>query len=434
VDEVVAVAADEGLGGVAAFGGAIRRSGRVAVLLTGPTGGEPPDDVYEQVVPLEDPYDSTALEEAALRAAGGRRLVALFSCYDGLAVPAAEAARRLGLPHPALDGLRRARNKHACREVCRRAGLATPPYALVSSEDDCARAAETVGFPVVLKPLNGLSSHLVRRVEGPEELAEAFHVLRERIAASFSGNYGRLVADGDGRRLDPRSTFLVEGFLTGPEFSAELVVRGGAVRRVALFHKLLVEEPGFLECGFAWPGVSDADERAEALWRHVEGCVAALRIDDCAVHAEVVETEHGPVLVEANAGRAGGQILVRAVRDAIGVDLIEEILALQTGEPAPPSREPTLAAPVTTLTFFPREDGRLEAIEGLEAVAALPGVVEVITFCRPGDELAVRDRELFAVNVLVAGVEPDAVPDLYERGRELVRFRIESPVVCQNRA
>src|SRR2546430_5154226 len=104
---------------------------------------------------VEDPYEPEELAEAAVRAGGGRPLVALFSCYDGLVVPAAEAAGRLGVPHPAVEGLLRARNKHSCREACRRAGLATPPFALVSSEADCALAAESVGFPAGVEPPNG---------------------------------------------------------------------------------------------------------------------------------------------------------------------------------------------------------------------------------------------------------------------------------------
>jgi len=427
--EVAILVSDEGLGGVAPFGQTLRQAGFSPILFTGEVAQDRLANwrkTYDEVHVLEDPYDAGVLVASAREVTAGRQLAALFSCYDGLVVPAARAAATLQLPHPAISGLICCRNKYAMRLQASRAVLATPRFALLGSPEDCEIVSTRVGFPSVIKPLNGLASHLVRKVNDLPELQAAYVELASKIALSFTGNYSRPLPIGNNgeQAIDPRTTFLLEQFLPGAEYSAELLIRGGKFHRVALFHKFIVDEHGFLECGFTMPPLGVGAEREEMIWQHIETGIQALKLDNAAAHVEVLDTDRGPVLVEVNAGRAGGQILVRAVRKATGVDLLSEIVALQCGRERPMKEEPTLTGRVTTLTVFPLKSGRLESIKGLEAVRELPGVIEVITFCNPGDVIDVEDKELFAVNLLVAGLEPEELLPLYRRANELVRFVI----------
>jgi elongation factor P--beta-lysine ligase/biotin carboxylase len=424
----VVIVSDEGLGGVVPFAHAIRDAGRVPLLITGPAQEAQLDrwrEIYERVEVLPDPYDVDELVRAAGRLAVDVPLAAMFSCYDGLVVPAAQAAAELGLPHPTLAGLESCRNKHLMRTALRNGGLRTPPFGLVADEHDLARVAAEVGFPAIIKPLNGVASHLVRRVEDTSELAAALAYLTSGVRRSLRGNYSSALRGATpGVGVDPRTAFLVEAFVEGEEYSAEVVVRDGHVRRVALLHKFLVDPEGFLECGFTTP----TDGRDEALWRHIEECLATLTVDNCVAHVEVIDGPEGPVLVEVNAGRPGGQIIVRAVRDVAGVDLVRETLALNCWDPPPEIGEPVLEPPVTTLSVFAPRSGSLRALEGIDAVADLPGVRAVIVFCAAGDQLDVEDKEFFAVNLLVSELDRAEVVELYDRARDLVRFRFAGDI------
>ncbi len=402
------------------FGRTARELGYEPVLISGPAplaALERWRTVYAEVRVLPDPYAAATLAAAAVELAGGRPPAALFSCYDGLVLPAATAAAQLGLPHPALGGLLRSRHKDLTREATAAAGLATPRFARIGSPADCTAAAAAVGFPAIVKPLNGMASHLVLRVHDEAELRAAYERLAIGVQRSFRGNYSQVEG------ADPSTTFLVEELLEGPEYSAEVIVRGGRIERVALFEKFLIDPRGFLERGFTSPPLRA--DRAEPLWAHVEACLRALGVDDAACHVELVDTARGPVLIENNAGRAGGQILVRAVRESRGIDLIAEIVALQCGLPAPARQAPALSGRVTTLTVFPPASGRLTALRGLDDVRALAGVVDVLPFCAPGDLIDVDDKEFFAVNLLVSGLEPEALRALADRAAELVRFELE---------
>ncbi|HEY0514084.1 MAG TPA: ATP-grasp domain-containing protein [Thermoanaerobaculia bacterium] len=424
--EIVVVVSDGTFGGIQPFGRAILELGARPVLFTAPVGEARLAafrETYPEVHELETPDDPAALAGRAREVAARGRLTGLFSCFDGLSLPAAHAAAALGLPHPALDGLTAARNKWAMRRALAAAGVPSTPYALLSSVEEISAVAAAVGFPAVIKPLNGTASHLVRRVDGDRELTAAYTDLRRRVADSFPHLYRGPVASPDGSRLDPRRQFLVEALLSGREYTLELIARGRGFERVAIFEKLLVDPSGFLERAFTSPPLHLDPTGSERLWDYTERCLRAAGIADTVVHVEVIDTGDGPRLVEINAGRPAGQILVRAVRDATGCELLLEILALATGRPAPPRPPAPLPGRITTFTVFPPHSGTLAEIDNLAAVGALPGVVDVICYCKPGDYLDVDDKEFFAVNILLAGVEPAALLDLYGRIESLIRFR-----------
>jgi hypothetical protein len=81
------------------------------------------------------------------------------------AVPlAARCAERLGLPGNPPAGIQAAKNKHETRRLMERAGLPTPKNFLIDDSTQLAAAAAHVGFPSVLKPIEGLLSIGVVRV------------------------------------------------------------------------------------------------------------------------------------------------------------------------------------------------------------------------------------------------------------------------------
>src|SRR5262249_50230854 len=156
---------------------------------------------------------------------------------------------------------------------------------------------------------------------------------------------------GDEITWDAEHTFLVEQLLEGQEFSAEIVVREEQFFRIALFHKFLINRRGFLECGFTLPPLDIVKGEEERIWRYIEHCLQALGVNETTAHVEVMLTPSGPVLIEANVGRAGGQILAKAVKQATGVDLRSEVVAAYAQLPRPQPDTPTFTGQITTLTI-----------------------------------------------------------------------------------
>lgn len=430
---IVFVISDEGLGGVAPFGKEIDRLGMTPVLIT----GKQPDrqlqswqQIYSRVIVLEDPYNSNALVETALNEAGETPIAGLFSCYDGLIIPAAKAAKELGLPHPAIEGLSNSRNKYAGRIMTQRKGLRTPKFLLVSNETDGEQVGKAIGWPAIIKPVNGMASHLVRKINNAQEFSAAFKYIRKNILNSFPGNYRTqlsLPAGLDRQQVDPMNFFLVEEFIEGIEYSLELCVRKGKAEVLGILQKFIVDPVNFFECGFTLPGFYWTKDWHQMICDFVQDVANAVGLDNTVANIELIDSPQGPYIVEINAGRPGGQLMVMAIRKSRGRDLIHDTVALATGMELNYSFEPEINGRVTTFTVFPQKSGVLSEIRGLDKVKEMNGIRAVVPFCSPGDKIDLEDKEIFVVNFLsdADGTESE-LGELYLSVRNEIDFVFEN--------
>jgi D-alanine-D-alanine ligase len=97
---------------------------------------------------------------------------------DGVAQAALELA---GIPYSGSGVLGSAlgMDKRLCKEIWRGAGLATPGWRMLDGESDCAAALETLGLPLVIKPVLEGSSIGVAIVRRAEDLSAAWQSARE---------------------------------------------------------------------------------------------------------------------------------------------------------------------------------------------------------------------------------------------------------------
>lgn len=72
--------------------------------------------------------------------------------------------------HPLLS-IGFSKNKIFTREVCVEAGIPSPRFFRIKSEEDLEPAAASVGFPAVLKPVSGASSISTYLIHSKEESA-----------------------------------------------------------------------------------------------------------------------------------------------------------------------------------------------------------------------------------------------------------------------
>jgi biotin carboxylase len=340
-------------------------------------------------------------------------------------VAAARAAELLGIGRTSSESIARSRNKYVSRETLRAAGLPVPGYALMHGADDAAAIAERVGLPAVIKPVNGAGSHLVESVRTVEELRTAYRKIADRLldVPQLRHFYTKPLDVPGGSPIDPTRTFLVEGMLRGPEYCIDFVVRDGVIEQLPLVDKFLDDK--YFERGFFSPPFDLDPERERLIGDAVEQAVTALGLDNTVGNIDLIDDEvAGPTIVEVNGGRPGGQLLGTLHHLRTGVNTAAELVALARNVPA--EREtPPLPIPLATLTLFPEQTGRLTAIHGLDELAELPEVLQVVCSVRPGD-VVTDDYEVFAVNVVVAGfADHDDLEQVYAQADALVRFDVE---------
>jgi len=351
------------------------------------------------VVPRVDEDELHA--RIAARWGGAAGVAGITSSSEYFVATAAALAARFGLPGPDAASVRAARDKSRQREVLAAGGVPSPAFRAVSSAQGAAAAAREIGFPVVLKPVDGSGSVGVRACAD---------------AAEAGSHAALLFASGEsGARV------LVESFVAGDEFSVE--VFSGQV--VGITRKHLGDPPFFVEAGHDYPA-DVPGEVAAALVDSVTRGTALLGLGWGPLHWELrIDREGRAVPMEVNPRLAGG-FIPELVRHAQGIDLIRQTLRLVVGRE--PELVPTHRYYASIRFLFAPGAGRLAAIEGRSEALGRPDVVEVSAYRRPGDELAVhgdfRDR---IGHVVACAASAHTAARAAERARDIVRVRVDAP-------
>ncbi|MEV8597890.1 ATP-grasp domain-containing protein [Streptomyces sp. NPDC052012] len=336
--------------------------------------------------------DPASFVKAAVSAAEEHDVVGVAPGFDYAVQPAAAAASVLGLPGLAPAAADVLGDKYRMEQALARAGVPVAqgvPFTLDDVSTALLRSlAARVGFPAVLKPVDGSGSLRVRRVD---DLAELRRALAEDTAVGPVEDLGRLV----GERM------LLEPYLDGPEFSVEGCVTDGGPRVVAVTGKQLGPEPCFVETGHVVEADLEPHDRA-ALEAVALDAVSALGLTAGAFHLEARLTGSGPVVIEVGA-RLGGDRIHRLVAQVYGFSLPEAMVRSLTGRPVP-ERGP--ARGVAGVRFFsvPRPARLTDPAALRERLSGIPGCTEAAVTCPAGTVLrpATDFRQRFGHAVLSA--------------------------------
>ncbi|GAB3300301.1 ATP-grasp domain-containing protein [Parasphingorhabdus pacifica] len=283
----------------------------------------------------------------------------LTSC-DYYLPAAARLAAHLGLPGAPPEAVERACSKDLARRALHDACVPGPAFALAETTSGLEEAAEAMGYPLVIKPVDLCAGMFVREVDGPEQLRAA-----HRAILGFPVN-------ARGQRRNP--TVLLEELLTGPELSVETVTMGGNTTVVGITDKSVAGAPCFVETGHMFPAALTETTENE-ITRVAVAAIEALGLDNVVAHTEIKLTADGPRLVEVNPRPAGNQI-TELVRRVTGIDLPAVAARVALGER--PELEPadTGAASAAVSFLLPPREGVIDEVAGIDELARTPDVVD----------------------------------------------------------
>lgn len=323
------------------------------------------DRTVHAIVPA-DTADSASVTEALRPYAERGELAGVMAVIDYHVPVVAETARALGLPGLSPQAAHIARNKLRTRQTCAELGVPTPKFSHVLCAGEAVRAAGSIGFPCVVKPLTESASIGVRLCRTADEVAE---------------HYVALTADAlDARGGAKPDGVLVEEYLIGYELSVEVLVTAEGPQLIGVTDKSLDAHPHFVEIGETFPTQLPDAVRDEAAQAALDA-LKAIGHDFGAAHVEIKVTADGPRLVEINA-RMGGAQIGRVIHEASGIDLVREVIRLHLG------RRPDLtvhrhAAAASRYLTAPA-DGVLRGFAGQDLVERLPGVCAVDLYVTAG--------------------------------------------------
>jgi biotin carboxylase len=318
----------------------------------------------------------------------------------------AAVAGELGLPGIGRETAHLMTHKVAMRRRLAEGGVPQPQFAAIRAWREAAAAADTVGFPAVLKPADSGGQRGLFLLRSFADLERHFHAA---LAESPSGET------------------ILEEFTDGLELNGLVVARGGEPYPLLLSDRLRPDGVGF---GVGWihsyPSrlFGDALEEAE---RVALRAVRTLGLRDGIAFPQLIVTDDGRALVVEVAARIPGGQMADLAFHALGVDLVQIALRQALGEGTPDDLVvPRISRP-TAIRFLtahpgPLPLGTVRRIGSLDRVLAAPGVVQADVFLQVGEEIRpVRldgDRRGYVIatgdtNVQALELAEDAALKLY---------------------
>lgn len=321
---------------------------------------------------LELPYHDPDSCVAWARSQRGRqKFLGGYGFREQAVQSVAAVSEVLGTAGISLATARRLQDKAACRQALREHGFRQPPSALCRDRDEALHfmAAHQPG-PWILKPPAAQGSVGISLLGGPQDLDPAL----AHLARSYA-DFARDTGTSQDQAARAERTFLMEGFQTGTEYSAEGVCIDGRPRVLAVTEKLTTGPPHFVEVGHAMPAdLGQAWE--EAVDDAVCAALTALGLTWGVFHVEFWIDgplgEPAVVLGEMHA-RPGGDHIHTMTQHITGLELHGAVFDQFLGRlPATGRARPLPGAAIRFLTPVP---GRITRVAGWEKVLADPRVL-----------------------------------------------------------
>jgi hypothetical protein len=204
--------------------------------------------------------------------------------------PVATANEKLGLQGLSVATVRRALDKSNLKTALEQAGVNTARDQVLTSSDEARNFVSAVGFPVVLKPLNGSGALATLCVRNADQLELALQLMQPT----------------------PANTILAEEYLSGQELCIDTIT----VANEPQVYSICCYYPSILEAvenpGIQWTCVMPREQDGEHYRDFIEQglqAVRALSVGNAMTHMEGFLTESGrPCFTDATLRPAGARI------------------------------------------------------------------------------------------------------------------------------
>jgi biotin carboxylase len=272
---------------------------------------------------------------------------------------------------------------------------------------DAARAfAKQVGYPIVVKPAHGWGQRGVSRVDSPAQLDAA-------VSHAFTMSHG-----GGGAVL--------EECIQGHEVSVNGWIENGRLVAYCVTDREVF--PGNRPLGVMRSEITPCSLDPESIERAVHAArlgAKALGLVRGPCYSQVAVSKERAVLFET-AARMGGGFDADVTKLHSGVDLYARLLGVALGDPALESSGKAVSAAPALVRFLRPSAGKLVAIEGLDQVRTMPGIVDVVVYPRVGDALPeLLDASKRVGHILVTGATRAEAVSRADEAQKALRLIVE---------
>lgn len=341
------------------------------------------------------------------------KIAMIFSVSEFGIEVAAAAAEILDIPYgSSFAAVKRARNKYLTRQFLRDKNVATPDFGVAKSVEELKEMSLRIGFPVIVKPLNGAGACSVIQINNEAEM-------EEKLADMIANRSKMPVND---YRVDTTEEYwIVEEYLDGVEISVECCTFDGETTVIAIHDKYCdVCEPYFIEKTFVTPPPRFRREQVNEIEQMAKDVLSAIEYDYGVAHVEMKVTEKGPRLLEINA-RVGGGLNMESVLYSTGINILEVLLDIRRGiKPDICIGERKNVA----FTMIPVVEGTVKKISGFDDALEVDHVFLAQPFLEVGEVVKARQAN-YGGFILAKDDEMPTLLDALKVAEQKVDFEIE---------
>lgn len=244
-----------------------------------------------------------------------KNLSCILSTSEYFIEVAAEVAKHFNLPCPNIAAVKLCRNKDQLAQFLQKHHINSPRTVVVSPQDPIQKVLNSsrFNFPIIIKPLSGSGSMGVRLCGDEKEYDE--HIQNPQNSIYFD------------------KKVLIQEYIVGEEYSVESMGFDHTIEIIGITKKYLGNPPHFIETGHDFPAnlPSSLSEKINTL---VKTTLQAINLTFGPAHTEIRVKDNEPYIIEINPRLAGGMIPT-LIKNATGIDLIDEVLGLFMGEKIP---------------------------------------------------------------------------------------------------
>lgn len=360
-------------------------------------------DVHEMVFKSNLLDSESILEEIGFLQLQGKDVKACISLIDPYVYYSTMLSEQLGLAHLSSKALYKMEDKLRFREELQN-HPATPYFLIFNHQESIKLWSKKYAkhLPLIVKSPVSNGSKDVLLVESIGQLKKALGYLKKKY---------------------PEHPVLVEEYLLGEQFLAEVFVYKGNISIIGTMNQEITKKDRFIVTGYSLPAQFEGDDY-QSFHDTIVSIVQELGLENGTCHLEIRKTSSGWKLIEINPRMSGGA-MNSIIRESTGINLAKETVRLFLGEEPDLIRKINKAVYAHFITVSSK--GRLTKVTGKNRAKAYDGVKEVYVKPRKGTILvpakSMGNRYAY---VLASADFPEEARNIARTAASEIQFHLES--------
>ncbi len=337
--------------------------------------------------------------ETIIRIARDEHIDGIVGCGSDFILPTiGHVVDALGMAGSSYHSSVIASDKLLMKQAFAQADVRTAAFALVETQEQALIEAERIGYPVVLKIVDGSGSKGVVICQDSDSLAQAYT---------------------DVLPLTHHPYMVLEQFIDGVEFGAQAYVQNGELKFCMIHGDLIYHGQSGVPVGHYAPAMTEYEGLQTDAEEQLRRCIQALQIDNCAINADFILHDDQVYVLEIGA-RAGATCLPELVSQCYDIDYYHYLLRGACGLSLPSMKMPALH-PSLVFTPYSTKTGRVVSVQQPD----LPEIVDCQLYPEVGEEIHAFRTAYDRIGHLVMRADSmDRLLDVYHREIENFPFVI----------